>query len=74
MESSRFQVQLLIVQIVFSGVFLLTPGKEAYRLKAHEDEDEVPILSSPRANSSVDVQTEETPPFPQSHQDSRAEL
>ena len=39
------------VQIVFSGVFLLTPGKEAYRLKAHEDEDELPILSSPRANS-----------------------
>ncbi|KAA6419878.1 MAG: hypothetical protein FRX49_10241 [Trebouxia sp. A1-2] len=39
------------VLIVFSGVFLLTPGKEAYRLKAHEDEDEMPILSSPRANS-----------------------
>lgn len=51
MESSHLQVQLLIVQIVFSGVFLLTPGKEAYRLKAHENEDELPILSSPRANS-----------------------
>ena len=50
-ESSHVQVQLLIVQIVFSGVLLLTPGKEAYRLKAHEDEDESPILSSPRANS-----------------------
>ena len=51
MMESHFQIQLLIVQIVFSGVFLLTPGKEAYRLKAHEDEDESPILSSPRANS-----------------------
>jgi hypothetical protein len=50
-KSSHFQVQHLIIQIVFSGVFLLTPGKEAYRLKAHEDEDELPILSSPRANT-----------------------
>ena len=39
------------VQIVFSGVFLLTPGKEAYRVKAHDAEQELPMLSGPRANT-----------------------
>lgn len=37
------------VQIVFSGVLLLTPGKEAYRLKSyqkHEDQG-LPLSSSP---------------------------
>lgn len=42
---------LVFVQIVFSGVFLLTPGKEAYRLKANDDEEEMPMLSSPRASN-----------------------
>ncbi|KAL3149128.1 hypothetical protein ABBQ32_001966 [Trebouxia sp. C0010 RCD-2024] len=39
------------VLIVFSGVFLLTPGKEAYRLKASDDKDDVPMLSSPGAST-----------------------
>ncbi len=42
---------LVFVQIVFSGVFLLTPGKEAYRLKASNDKDDMPLLSSPTAGN-----------------------
>lgn len=42
---------LVFVQIVFSGVFLLTPGKDAYRLKASDDKDDMPMLSSPRAST-----------------------
>ena len=50
-ESHLIALDLVFVQIVFSGVFLLTPGKEAYRLKANDDEEEMPMLSSPRAST-----------------------
>ena len=50
-ESHLIALDLVFVQIVFSGVFLLTPGKEAYRLKANDDDEEMPILSSPRVGT-----------------------